>query len=218
MKSQAKTILIADDHPIFRQGLKHILEKLEGLSVIAEAESGDSALTQIKFLNPDIAILDIAMPGKDGLQVLDESRTIHPNLMVIIITSYDDPAYLERAMELGAKAYLLKDSAGDNLADCLTAVLAGDVYITPSLGAREPRLPELNLLDTTQLGLLTQTERAVLDGISRFCTSKEIAREMDISYRTVQNHRANITAKLDLKGWHQLTRFARANREALERV
>ncbi len=212
------TVLIADDHPIFRHGLKHVLAQIPHLRLVAEAESGDSALSQLNYLKPDIALLDLAMPGMDGLEVLKRARQTLPDLKVIIVTSYDDSAYLDRALELGASAYLLKDSATDDLEDCLQAVVAGETYISAELDNRALIVPNTDSSDTEQLALLTATERTVLAGVARFYTSKEIAREMDISYRTVQNHRANIAVKLDMKGRHQLVRFARAHQAALEQT
>jgi len=212
---EQKTLLIADDHPIFRQGMKQILESVSWLRIVAEAESGDSALTQIKFLKPDIAILDIAMPGMDGLEVLEKTRQLQPKLIVIIVTSYDDKAYLERAIELGASAYILKDSASENMVHCMEAIRRGEVYISPSLTGRTPKLPGLVSSDLESLGMLTKMERVVLARVAKFQTSKEIARDLDISFRTIQNHRAHICAKLDLKGSHQLMSFAREHSELL---
>jgi DNA-binding NarL/FixJ family response regulator len=216
MNTMPKSLLIADDHPIFRQGLKQILQPLDWLEIVAEAESGDSALAQVRYLKPDMAILDLAMPGMDGLKVLERCREERPELQVIIVTSYDDAAYLERAMELGARAYVVKDSAGEDLAECLAAVAAGNVYISPSMTGHAPKPPMLERNTPEALELLTDTERRVLRGVAEFKTSKEIARELDVSYRTVQNHRANIADKLDLKGRHALMRFARAHRSALD--
>lgn len=215
MQETQKTLLIADDHPIFRQGMKQILAPIKWLRIIAEAESGDSALTQIKYLKPDLAILDLAMPGMDGLRVLEQAKQIHPDLTTIIVTSYDDRAYLERALELGARAYVVKDGASENLADCLAAVNRGEIYISPSMGKSPPIMPDVGVDNSKALDLLTETERVILIKVAEFKTSKEIARELDVSYRTVQNHRANISSKLNLRGSHQLVSFARAHREAL---
>jgi DNA-binding NarL/FixJ family response regulator len=215
MITPQKSLLIADDHPIFRQGLKQILQRLDWLKVVAEAESGDSALAQMRYLKPDMAMLDLAMPGMDGLQVLEHCRNLYPQMQVIIVTSYDDPAYLERAMELGARAYVAKDSAGEDLVACLTAVAAGNVYISPSMDGSAPRPPTLESAPAHGVERLTDAERRVLIGVADFKTSKEIAAEQGVSFRTVQNHRANIAEKLGLRGRHALIRFARANQDKL---
>ena len=215
MSEGQKTLLIADDHPIFRQGLKQILEPISWLRIVAEAESGDSALTQIRYLKPDIAMLDIAMPGMDGLEVLEKLKQDHPDMIAIIVTSYDDKAYLERALELGASAYIIKDGAAENMVQCMEAVRRGEIYISPSLGGRTPKLPKLGARDSKSLDKLTETERIILAKVAQFQTSKEIARDLVVSFRTIQNHRANICAKLDLKGSHQLMSFAREHSELL---
>ena len=201
------SLLIADDHPLFRQGIKHALEKIEWLKIVGEAESGDSALAQIRFLKPDVALLDLAMPGMDGLNVLEKAFEFNTNIIVVIITSYDDTAYLERAFELGASAYLLKDSVSDNLVKCLESVCRGDRYISSSLGSYLIKLPSTSKSNSEILDSLTQMERKVLTQVANFLTSKEIARKLDISFRTVQNHRSNICAKLKLTGTNQKVIF-----------
>lgn len=210
-----KTLLIADDHPIFREGLKHILAGVPWLELIAEADNGDSALEQIEQLAPDLVMLDIAMPGRDGLEVLKLSRELEQVPEIIVVTSYDDNAYLERALELGASAYLLKDSASEELVSCLKAVRLGDIYISPSLGSHTLRLPALSDDDQRLLATLTPMERQVLFQVAQYKTSKQIARELGVSFRTVQNHRAHISSKLDLHGMHQLMVFARERRALL---
>lgn len=212
-EDEIKTVLIADDHPIFRQGLKHVLESLSWLKVIGEADNGESALILIDRLQPDILILDIAMPGQDGLSVLEKSRAQRPDRIVIIITSYDDKAYLDRAMDLGAKGYLLKDNAAENLVQCLETVLAGQVFISPSLGGVRSILPAVSSPDSSLLERLTKTEKRVLALVAEYMTSKEIANKLNVSYRTVQNHRAHICDKLNLKGAHQLMSFALQNKD-----
>jgi len=205
-------LLIADDHPIFRQGLKRILDDLPDVALVAEAESGDSALAQIRYLKPDLALIDLAMPGMDGLRVLESGLEQHPELRAIIITSYNDQAYLDRAMALGARAYLVKDSAAEHLVACIECVRDGGTYISPSMGGTELAVPTLEEDPSHLLEQLTDMERKVLAQVAEFRTSKEIARSLGISFRTVQNHRANIAGKLDLHGNHTLVRFARACR------
>lgn len=208
-------LLIADDHPIFRQGLKRIVEELPNIRLVAEAESGDSALAQLRHLKPDLALIDLAMPGMDGLRVLEAGLELQPDLRAIIITSYNDQAYLDRALALGARAYLVKDSAAEHLVACIERVMAGDTYISPAMGRSDLALPALEEDSARLLEQLTDMERKVLAEVARFRTSKEIARSLGISFRTVQNHRANIAGKLDLHGNHKLVQFARACRDQL---
>ena len=210
------TVLIADDHPIFRHGLKSVLNDMQDMDVVGEADNGESALTQLEYLRPELALLDLAMPGRDGLSVLEQAYEHHPGVKVIIITSYDDKAYLDKAFDLGARGYLLKDTASDDLVSCLKTVLEGDTFISPTLGSYAPVEPINSDINHEKLESLTPTECTVLLEIAQFKTSKEIARDMGISFRTVQNHRSHISEKLDLKGTHQLLRFVRENMSAIE--
>jgi DNA-binding NarL/FixJ family response regulator len=212
---QEKTLLIADDHPIFRQGLKQILQGISWLKVVAEADSGESALSQIKYHAPDIVMLDLAMPGLDGLKVLEQASVIDHKFIAIIVTSYDDAAYLERAFDLGAKAYVLKDAAGNDLLDCLDTVVGGGMFISPSLGSRELKLPDISEAPIELIKTLTKMELTVLSLVADFKTSKQIALDLSLSHRTVQNHRAHICRKLDLHGPHQLMNFARSHKEII---
>lgn len=210
MELKKKTLLIVDDHPVYRQGIKQVLATVEWLHIVAEAENGDSAITLIDYFKPDIVLLDLALPGKDGLSVLQNVREKQPDLIVIIITSYDDRAYFDRSFELGANAYIVKDSAGENLIHCLEAVVKrGETYISPALGSRVLELPATETMDVSSLDSLTKMERKILLLVGRFLTSKEIACKLGLSYRTIQNHRSNICSKLHLKGPHQLLNFAR---------
>ncbi|BAO43297.1 response regulator [Thiolapillus brandeum] len=206
---QNRSLIIADDHPIFRHGVRHILATLPWIEIVGEAETGTSALVQVKHLKPDLLLLDLEMPGKDGLSVLEAITTANLDTQVIILTSYDDEAYLEKALELGTRAYVLKDEAGQTLVTCLESVCSGNTYISPSLGNRARISPGKPGNDKERLMMLTQMERTVLEAVAQFKTSKEIARDLDISHRTVQCHRNNICSKLGLKGANQLLQFAK---------
>jgi len=201
-------LLIVDDHPIFRAGLVKSLEALPWIEVIGEAATGDEAITEIQRCAPDLVTLDIAIPGKDGLKVLELTREEKQVPLVIIVTSYDDRAYLNKAFELGARAYVIKDCAVTDLVASVEEVANGGIFISPSLGANKPLLPTIANGEADLLSLLTPTEKTVLTQVAAFRTSKEIAKSMGMSYRTVQNHRAHICTKLKLRGAHQLMEFA----------
>jgi len=213
--SKTTTCLIADDHPIFRQGVRSIMEKVNDIKVVAEAENGESALNQLGIFNPDILLLDLAMPGMDGISVLKTVRTEFPEMRIIIITSYKDKVYLEKALELGANGFVLKDDAGENLVDCMRIVLSGEIYVSPIFGTPGPKLPLSDENGEGRLSQLTRAECKVLILVARYLTSKEIAAELNISHRTVQNHRTNISQKLGIKGIHQLANFAHQHQEQL---
>lgn len=207
-----KTVLIADDHPIFRQGLRNTIDESKDWHVIAEAETGESALRLIDFHDPDIVLIDIAMPVMDGLEVLRQLKAKDTRCVPVIVTSYDESVYMESAFDLGAKAYVLKDAAAHDLLSCLATVSRGERFISPSLGTHSPKLPPL-ATQPEEKAELTPMELTILSHLAKFKTSKEIARELDISHRTVQNHRTHICQKLGIRGTHQLMQYAASNRD-----
>ena len=210
-------LLIADDHPIVRQGLKQIIEADLDLKVIAEASDGQSALAQIKALRPDIAVLDINMPVIDGLKL---AQTVHEeNLAVpiILLTAHREEDLFNRALEIGVRGYVLKDSATTDIVSAIKAVAGGQYYTSPAMSGylvkrRNSRPP----VDKPGVKDLTPTERRILKLLADYKTSREIAEELFISHRTVQTHRANICQKLDLQGNHALMKFALEYKSELE--
>lgn len=217
-KNKKIQIIIADDHPIFRSGLKQIIEEDEGIDIIGFAENGEKALEKIDELNPDIALLDIDMPKMTGLQVLKELKKSKSSTKVIFLTVFSSEDIFDEAMELGVSGFVLKDCAVNDIVECIYKVADDNYYISPSISnllvSRRDKIKKLekerpNLLD------LTKTELTILKSISEGKTSKEIAHEMFISYKTVENHRSNMSSKLGLKGSFSLIKFALENRQLL---
>ena len=202
-----RTLLLADDHPIFRRGLVAVLEEAGGYELLAQVNDGQEALDQCRTLRPDLAVLDIGMPELNGLDVLAALAEDETQPRVILLTMYDE--YVSRAIELGARGYVLKDRAEMELLGCLEQVAAGGVFVSPAIA--EPR-------DAVRIGdleNLTPAERRVLALVAEFKTSREIAEGLGVSHRTVQNHRARAGEKLGLKGVNALLRFAIDHRELL---
>jgi DNA-binding NarL/FixJ family response regulator len=212
-------VLIADDHPIFRKGLRQVIEADRLLVVVGEAEDGEAALQEIERLAPHIAVLDIDMPRRDGL---DLTRTIRDRRLatrVIVLTMHKDERFLNAALDAGAHGYVLKDSAVTEIVGGIKAVHAGQHYISPALsGFLVSRSRRAGALVQAAPGVedLTPTERKVLGLIGEFKSTKEIADILCVSPRTVDHHRANISTKLDLRGAHALTRFAVEHLSALK--
>ena len=211
-------VLIADDHPIVRQGLRQTIESDAGLRVVAEAGNGREALAGIKELRPHVAVLDIQMPALDGFGVARAVREEGLPVEVIFLTVYRDEEVFNAALDLGVKGYVLKDSAVSDIVACVRAVAAGGHYASPALtthlvgrGRRAAALVE----ERPGLAALTPTERHVLRLIADYKTSKEIAAELFISPRTVETHRNNICQKLDVHGSHALMKFALAHKSEL---
>jgi|GEM_PF-203961 len=211
-------IFIADDHPIFRQGLLQIIEGDPELEIVGESGDGEEALQLIRSLCPDIAVLDISMPGMSGLEIVSEVQKESLKVEFIILTMFDDEEYFNEAMELGVKGYLLKENATSDLINCLRAVEKGKHYVSPMISDYLIKRRERTKAITEKVPSiqdLTQMEQRVLRLLAENKTSKEIATELFISYRTVQNHRNNIANKLNLKGANKLLQFAIENKAYL---
>jgi DNA-binding NarL/FixJ family response regulator len=204
-------LLIADDHTLLRTGLRQVIETDRHLQIIAEASDGAAALESLLALRPDVAVLDIEMPQLTGFALLREMRAQRLPTAVVFLTMYRDEEIFNEALDLGALGYVLKDSATTDIIAAIRAAAAGQHYISPAISAfllnRATRTTTL-VQKNPGLNDLTPTERRVLKLISENKTSREIAEEMFISYRTVENHRSNICQKLNLKGSHSLLRFA----------
>jgi len=205
---EKKTILIADDHPIFRSGLRSLIESDASFSVVAEATDGEQAVESIRNLQPDIAILDYNMPKLNGFAVLAEISKLQLDVIPVMLTMHNDEAMFAKAFELGVKGYVLKDSASVDIVNCLHAVGHGQIYTSAAVttflykrASRGPHAPE-------GLESLTPAERKILRMIADYKTSREIADELCVSVRTVENHRSNISSKLGVNGSHALIKFA----------
>ena len=212
-----RTIIIADDHPFFRKGLLQLLRSVKTLKVIGEAETGPDALAMIESLKPDAAVLDIDMPQMRGLEVLEEMNRKKFGTSVIFMTMYKEPELVRRALSLGAKGYLLKESVVEELIQALTYVASGKTYVSPAMAAiiASGELPRTDAAVIPGLDRLTQTERRVLRLVAENKSSKEISDELIISSRTVDNHRSHICEKLGITGTHALLRFALQNKDRL---
>ncbi len=211
-------ILIADDHPLFRQGLRQAIETDPGLRIIQEAGDGRAALQSIRELKPDICILDIQMPELDGLAVVREMHAQRLTAEVIFLTMYKEEDLLNAALDLDVKGYVLKESAVDEILQSIRRVSAGHRYISPALSDfLLARGANATALRAAKPGLerLTPSERRILKLIAQDKTSKEIADELGLSPRTVENHRTNICTKLDVHGVHGLVKFAYDNKSRL---
>ena len=212
------TVLLADDHPLLRKGLRDVLEDASELQVVAEAGDGEAALAQVEAHRPDVLVLDIDMPKLRGLDVVRELQRRRLTTGVIILSLYADEALVTEALDLGALGYILKEDALGAIVEGVKAVAAGRHYLTPSLSGLLVRRRERSReLANRQPGLadLTPTERKVLGLIARGQSSKEIAETLFVHYRTVENHRVNIAQKLGLHGHNAVLKFALEHRDEL---
>ncbi len=211
-------IVIADDHPIFRQGLRQVVEKDPQIQVIAEAENGEAAFALIQSHQPDVALLDLDMPRLDGFAVIRRLRDMSVATRVIILSMHQDELHFNEALDSGVQGYLIKDSAAADVVRAIQAVAAGQRYICPTLSTflfdRNQRTAALSA-QRPALRLLTATERRILALLAEYKTSKEIAALLGVSTRTIENHRANICVKLELRGAHALVKFASDHKSEL---
>ena len=206
-------IIIADDHMMIREGLKQLLELDGTMKVIAEANDGEECLNLLnKKIHPDILLLDINMPKKNGIEVLEYIKQNKIPVKVLILTVHNEVEYLLKAVDIGIDGYLLKDSSYDELKEAIDVVISGNTYIQPSL------LPALNesmedyALDKEKIECLTKRELDVLRLISEGCSNKKISDELTISERTVKNHISHIFRKIDVEDRTHAAVFAIRNK------
>jgi len=217
MKTEIR-VVIADDHPMIRQGMRSAIEADPGLKIVAEAGDGETALAQIRSLRPSVALLDMEMPNLSGLEVLQAVQEIKPPVAVVFLTVHKDERFFNAAMDRGAKGYVLKESAVNDIIASIKAAAAGENFISPQLSSyllnRRARADALRE-QKPSLANLTPAEQQVLRLIAANKTSKEIGKALYISVRTVEKHRANIIEKLNLHGSNALLSFAIEHRSEL---
>jgi DNA-binding NarL/FixJ family response regulator len=216
-------VILADDHDILRQGLKLLLEAQPDMQVVGEARTGTEAIEQIKQHRPDVIIMDISMPGTDGLKACQIIRQQHPETQVLILTMHESEEYFLQALRVGAVGYLVKKAAPSELCAAVRTTAQGGAFLYPGLAktlirayltnqnsrqGMTPTSSSRSPLQTQALSVLTPRELEVLKLVAEGSTSQEIADRLVLSVKTVQAHRANIMEKLGLRDVTHLVRFA----------
>jgi DNA-binding NarL/FixJ family response regulator len=196
----AVRIVLADDHPVVRRGLRALLDSLDGLEVVGEAADGDQALREVQLTQPDVVLMDVRMPGLDGVEATKRVRAACPGTAVLVLTMYDDDATVLAAMRAGAGGYLLKGADQDEIVAAIRAVVAGQTIFGPGVAA--------HLLDVFASGAaaeapvlfpeLTERERTILDLLAGGSRTAAIAEQLFLSPKTVSNHLTSIFAKLEV--------------------
>jgi DNA-binding NarL/FixJ family response regulator len=212
---EAIRVIIADDHPIFREGLVRSIERDRSFVVVGQVGDGAEAVRVIKELHPDLAVLDVAMPVMDGLEVAGQLHREADPTELVILTMYKDAKYFNTALDLGVRGYMLKDSAAVELLSCLKVVSSGQYYISPGVSHLLLERDSRRSSHQSSLSIrerLTPAELAVLRLVAENKTSKEIAEKLFVSFRTVENHRMHLCQKLGIKGPHALLQFALENK------
>mgnify|MGYP000851693656 CR=1 FL=1 len=205
-------VLLADDHEIVRAGLKRIVQEAGDMEVVAEAPDGRQALKLIEETSPDVAVVDISMPGMDGLEVIDRLHGCHPKLPVLVLTMHEEDQYVVRTINLGAKGYLTKRSAPEQLVKAIRQVHNGGFYLADQAAESLAGSLSRGSRGETSLETLTTRELQVLRGLALGMTNREIASSYGISVKTVDTHRSRLLKKLNLRNNAELARFALQNR------
>ena len=205
-------VVIADDHPVFRHGLQQVVERQADMQVVEAVADGAAALDVIRRLSPDVAVLDVRMPGLGGFDVAKQAADEGLRTRLMFLTMHAEPVVFERAMAIGVKGYVLKDAALSEIVQAVRTVAMGRTYLSPSLSEYlvEKSFPSRRAVTagSSPLAALSERERHIVRLIAESKTSKEIAEALGLHYRTVENQRAAISQKLGLQGSHALVKFA----------
>jgi DNA-binding NarL/FixJ family response regulator len=203
-------VLVADDHTLVRDGIRAVLTNADDMTVVGEAADGRSAVEQARALQPDVILLDIAMPGLGGLEAVPLLRRELPTAKIVILTQYEQPEYVRRFLHLGVAGYVLKKAAGADLIAAIRAVHRGGLVVDPAV-ARDllTETPRGETVATDDpYDALTDRERQVLKLVAEGCSNKDVAAALDISVKTAMTHREHVMKKLGLHNRTDLTRFA----------
>jgi len=210
LKRHPYRIVLADDHTIVRQGIKRMIERVAGLTVVGEASDGIELLSLLKILDADLVILDISMPNLRGIEATRELKKVFPGVKILVLTMYKDKELLHQAISSGADGYVLKEDSDKELYSAIEKVREEKIYISPRLseGVTNDWVQTRRGISKPPLGRLTNREMEVLRLIAEGKSNKEIANLLFISTRTAQNHRFKIMSKLGIKKIANLIRYA----------
>lgn len=206
------TVFIVDDHPVFLSGLRMLIETESNLKIIGEASTGNDALKDIKNLQPDVVVLDLSLPGMNGVEIVRSLQKENVPSKIIFLTMHDEEATVNSALDLGVNGYILKDSAMIEIVKAIKLVAAGKSYLTPELSTYLLNRNQIGNNANTNIEKLTAAELKILSLIAEEKTTKEIASELFVSPRTIDRHRYNIGHKLGISGINSLLKFAIQNK------
>jgi len=208
--SELIRVLVVDDHTLVRQGIRHLVEEMEGLTVVAEAGTAQEALALVEEHAPDVVLLDISLPDESGLTVARKVRQSRPDTRILMLTMHEQTEYVMGAVEAGAHGYVLKDAGPGELRQAIRAVWEGEGYFSPAVARQLTAVlrGEVPVEEQSPITRLTTREREVLVLVAGGKTSRVIAEELGISPRTVESHRESMMRKLDIRSVASLTRLA----------
>ncbi len=211
--TKKKTVLIVDDHPLFREGLKSLIGRHAGFEVVGEAENGKQGIKKAKKLKPDLIVMDLSLPDQSGIDVTRKIKSVLPETRIMMLSMHSKIDYITEAFRAGATGYVVKESASERLVECLEAVSKGEYFLDTSISHKvvkslvESDKKEAKITDAGY-DTLTPREQQVMRLLADGLSTKDIAKELFISPKTVENHRTNIMNKLDLHSTIELVRYA----------
>lgn len=205
-----KRVLIVDDHPMMREGLAQLIEHESDLSVCGQADNAAQALAAIETQMPDLALVDISLPDKNGLELIKDLQTMHPNLPLLVVSMHDETLYAERVLRAGGRGYIMKQEGGRKLMEAIRQVLGGHIFVSEKMSAKilelfSGRRPEAG---KSPVEGLSDREFEVFQLIGQGQGTRQIAQHLHLSVKTVEVHRANIKKKLELSSGPELVRYA----------
>ena len=209
-KNSAKRLLIVDDHPMMRTGLAQLIGNEPDLKVVAEADNARQALAVVEKNNFDLALLDISLPDKNGLELIKDLRAVRPGLMILVVSMHDEMIYAERVLRAGGRGYIMKQEGGEKFLRAIRQVLAGQIYVSDKMSSIILEIFSGRPTETSSSPVqkLSDREFEVFQLIGQGIGTRDIAEQLHLSVKTVEVHRANIKKKLDLKTAPDLVRQA----------
>ncbi|MCX8089642.1 MAG: response regulator transcription factor [Verrucomicrobiae bacterium] len=209
-RPRPRPVLIVDDHPLFREGLVHLLQNERDLVVCGEAGTATEALALVQKLRPALVLLDISLPDRNGLELIKDLHLLQPQLPVLVISMHDESLHAERVLRAGARGYIMKQEGGGKILEAIRKVLAGQIYVSPKMSAlilehvagQRPRRTR------SPIERLTDREFEVFSLLGRGLATRDIARRLHLSVKTVEVHRLNIKRKLGLRNATELVSYA----------
>ncbi|WP_294387167.1 response regulator transcription factor [Prosthecobacter sp.] len=204
-----KRLVLVDDHPIMRHGLAQLIRAEDGLEVIGEAGSAREGLEVVGRLKPDLVVIDLTLPDKNGLELVKDIRAAHPATLCLVLSMHDEALYGERALRAGARGYVMKEAAADHLVTAIHKVIGGGLYVSATLNDRMlEQVSGAARSKATGMDSLTDRELEILELVGKGVATKNIAAQLSISARTVEAHRAHIKEKLGITDGAALVRYA----------
>jgi DNA-binding NarL/FixJ family response regulator len=216
MSSRTKTpagktkILIVDDHPMMREGLAQLIGQQPDMEVCGQAGDAHDGLKQVKLLKPNLVLVDLTLPGRDGLELIKDIQALEAGVMALVLSMHDESFYAERVLRAGGRGYVMKQEGGKRIMEAIRQVSAGHIFVSEKMSAKileifSGRRPEAA---ASPVETLTDREFQVFQCIGRGRETKEMARELHVSPKTIEVHRANIKTKLKIKSMGELIRYA----------